>query len=490
MGTQPVDRGWAWLVLIGCFMNTFFVVGGMKSIGIMLVQIEEYFGASAAVAGWMIGLQYFGLSIVCVGNGFLFTPSLIMVNKYFDRYRSTAMGFVMAGGSVGQLVIPILLQYLLDELSFYGCCLIYSGITLNALVAATLLRPPSFYELATKMRQKQNINMNGVGQESGKCYIREENGNIQWQNNVGKTSDFMNENQKADGKDVSSPAKNLEKIHDTSDQRKQNTNNSVPLVTLHRYRENKDELRENGDNRSENGDSFVKCTEKWNCHRICHPFIIMFDKAVTGKCVFWVYNVAVCLANAGYLCQFFMIPSYGKEIGISKQEVAWILAISGLVDLVARIIGGIFDNLRIIRTGIIISVSLSITSITVSTCLFFPGFKGLLAHSVMLGFFGGMYISLYPVALVEFLGLDLFPKAFALIVMSMGFVILPLPNLFGEIFDIFGSYLPTMWICIVAMVIGGILVAFEPMAKKIDDKRHNINGSTTEITEETEKDAV
>jgi len=56
----------------------------------------------------------------------------------------------------------------------------------------------------------------------------------------------------------------------------------------------------------------------------------------------------------------------------------------------------------------------------------------------------------------------------------------------GEIFDIFGSYLPTMWICIVAMVIGGILVAFEPMAKKIDDKRHNINGSTTEITEETE----
>ena len=44
-----------------------------------------------------------------------------------------------------------------------------------------------------------------------------------------------------------------------------------------------------------------------------------------------------------------------------------------------------------------------------------------------------------------------------------------------------------MWLCIVAMVIGGVLVAFEPLVKKIDDRRANDNNTDPESGQNNDK---
>ena len=131
--------------------------------------------------------------------------------------------------------------------------------------------------------------------------------------------------------------------------------------------------------------------------------------------------------------QFLYIPAYGKEVGLSKHQIAWILSITGVVDIISRIIAAVVNNLKLLKTECFVAIPLLLTAITNMICLAFPGFVAVVASSVLLGFLGGLYVALYPVALVDLLGLELFPKAFALTVTIIGLFILPMPSIFGKV---------------------------------------------------------
>lgn len=51
----------------------------------------------------------------------------------------------MAGGSIGQMLVPLIMQSLFDGFGLRGGLLIYSGVVLQALVAALLLQPSRWH---------------------------------------------------------------------------------------------------------------------------------------------------------------------------------------------------------------------------------------------------------------------------------------------------------------------------------------------------------
>ncbi|KAK7055754.1 MFS general substrate transporter [Favolaschia claudopus] len=59
--------------------------------------------------------QGFGVGI---STGIIFGPTLPVVSHWFKRRRSTALGIVAAGGSVGGLLIPIMVQNLIPRIGF------------------------------------------------------------------------------------------------------------------------------------------------------------------------------------------------------------------------------------------------------------------------------------------------------------------------------------------------------------------------------------
>ncbi|KAJ6468124.1 MFS general substrate transporter [Mycena vitilis] len=59
--------------------------------------------------------QGFAIGIAC---GVIFGPTLAIVSHWFKRRRSTAMGIVAAGPSMGGLIIPILVQKLIPQIGF------------------------------------------------------------------------------------------------------------------------------------------------------------------------------------------------------------------------------------------------------------------------------------------------------------------------------------------------------------------------------------
>ena len=112
------------------FVGTMFVFGG-----ILLSSLAPSVSFMYLTYGVMSG---FGCGIAS-GMG------LLIVQEYFVKKRALANGLTMAGGSVGQMAIPLLLQLFLQDYGIRGGLLLYSGLVLNGVIAAVLLQPSRWH---------------------------------------------------------------------------------------------------------------------------------------------------------------------------------------------------------------------------------------------------------------------------------------------------------------------------------------------------------
>lgn len=74
------------------------------------------------------------------------TPaSFIAVNSYFTTNRGRAVGLALAGTGIGQMVMPIIVQLLLDEYGFAWTVRIMGALSLNGVVGALLFQPVEWH---------------------------------------------------------------------------------------------------------------------------------------------------------------------------------------------------------------------------------------------------------------------------------------------------------------------------------------------------------
>ncbi|XP_060084724.1 monocarboxylate transporter 12-like [Ylistrum balloti] len=280
---NSVDHGWAWVVLLGVFFTSMFLVGSSKSFGILHVELstkfqvsnkalsisqslagflQQFLGAVSAAltkryshrtlifwGGLMIGaglvLSSFATSIG-VGYGITFSPAVVIVSQYFSKYRSIASGISLAGGGLGGMVFPYFIRFLLTEYGLQGALLVYGGVMFNICVCALLIRPLNPKKLA---QQEQAI---------------------------GK-------NTKPDGI-------------------KREMFSTIPMLI---WRSMKD--------------------LEWKLFKELDFILLIF---------------AVFFAMFGYNSLFNIVPQFMKEIGFPNEDGAFILLIFGLTDLIGRILFG------------------------------------------------------------------------------------------------------------------------------------------------------
>nr|KAG5691431.1 hypothetical protein BaRGS_016347 [Batillaria attramentaria] len=58
------------------------------------------------------------LSITGFGFSFMYGPGFVLLGKYFKRHLTLATAIANTGVSVGGVVIPIVIRFILDEFSF------------------------------------------------------------------------------------------------------------------------------------------------------------------------------------------------------------------------------------------------------------------------------------------------------------------------------------------------------------------------------------
>ncbi|KAM6164118.1 monocarboxylate transporter 4 [Rhynchocyon petersi] len=188
-GAPAPDGGWGWAVLFGGFVITGFSYAFPKAVSVFFKELMKEFGIGYSDTAWISSIllaMLYGtgpLCSVCVnrfgcrpvmfvgglfaslgmvaasfctsiiqvylttgvitglGLALNFQPSLIMLNRYFNKRRPIANGLAAAGSPVFLCALSPLGQLLQDHYGWRGGFLILGGLLLNCCVCAALMRP-------------------------------------------------------------------------------------------------------------------------------------------------------------------------------------------------------------------------------------------------------------------------------------------------------------------------------------------------------------
>ncbi|XP_062930493.1 monocarboxylate transporter 4-like [Mobula hypostoma] len=183
------DGGWGWAILIGCFVITGFSYAFPKAVSVFFKELIKEFHVGYSDTAWIssivLAMLYgtgplssvlvnrFGCRPVMMAGGFFasagmilgslctsiiqiyltvgvitglglalnFQPSLIMINRYFDKRRPLANGLTAAGSPVFLCGLSPLGQILSKHYGWRGGFLILGGLLLNCCACAALMRP-------------------------------------------------------------------------------------------------------------------------------------------------------------------------------------------------------------------------------------------------------------------------------------------------------------------------------------------------------------
>ncbi|XP_019412066.1 PREDICTED: monocarboxylate transporter 4 [Crocodylus porosus] len=205
-GIKAPDGGWGWAILFGCFVITGFSYAFPKAVSVFFKELIREFGVGYSDTAWISSIllaMLYGtgpLCSVCVnrfgcrpvmlvgglfaslgmvmasfctniiqvyltagvitglGLALNFQPSLIMLNRYFDKRRPLANGLSAAGSPVFLCALSPLGQILQHEYGWRGGFLILGGMLLNCCVCGALMRPlepPKKSEVTKEIAEKK-----------------------------------------------------------------------------------------------------------------------------------------------------------------------------------------------------------------------------------------------------------------------------------------------------------------------------------------------
>lgn len=104
--------------------------------------------------------------MIAAGMAMLISPGEVLVGTYFKQHRSLALSLAKCGASIGNIAVPPLITFLLQEYGLSGTLLLYGGLCLNSVPAAMLFRPTSFFSRRHRRRRRPELAERGCGNDS------------------------------------------------------------------------------------------------------------------------------------------------------------------------------------------------------------------------------------------------------------------------------------------------------------------------------------
>ncbi|XP_052057914.1 monocarboxylate transporter 12-B-like isoform X1 [Mytilus californianus] len=505
----PYDRGWAWMIVVGYFASSFIMVGVAKSYGILMKPLMEEFDVDITIAslGMAVGagiytlaapvfvalgqhftersVVMFGAVFACVfislcyfkigiwyliwmygigagiGNSCLFGNGLVMIGSYFKRIRTVANGVALSGASVGTFVIPPLMEFLLQTYGLPGTYLILGGLYLSVAVCGALYRPLKFYTTERK-----------AGENDEKHKLLKEDLN----DSTRKRTNVVQEKENQVVSNTCEPYTDLEIQIDTEVNREK----SVSFVTstgslVMGSMESLAQVVQADESKKLSNNITIKICGK----SIVIPKIFHFSVLKMPEVVF--YTIFSFLVFFGYFNFIIFMPLDAASRGFESFQKAWLVSCAGIGDLIGRIVVGIVGDLRIIERYKIIGATCIFCGINILIFNFATVFWWCAIHTTLYGFFGGAYVALTSIVLIDMVGLEIMPKAIGVILLIQGLGAAIGQPVEGAIKGRSGSFSLLNYINSSLMIIGGFFMFLYPL---IRDAKKSKNKNDTEQEEE------
>lgn len=490
-GSAPIDRGWAWVVMVAVMLSTFLEMGLYKSFGIFFVEYIERFGSSATMTSVISGIYLAGYSVfalimmtfglgriscrqsvmvggvslalgyllsslatsieivilaqgifTAIGSAFIHGPSIVILSKYFDKRRGLSNALAISFGSLGGLVLPILFHELVEIYNLNGALMITSSIILNCTFAGTLMRPIDQYKTLNK-----ELLLDGTKN----CHDQEKNKKVR---NV-EIKAVTHNSEKTVECGVST-----EKI--TS---KTNINAfSGSCISL-------THIPESSISCDVTHDATADDVDESNCATKCGILSQIFDCTLFKNSMFLILLIGGCLGQVECALAHIFIPPYAKDRGVPDSQIPLIAGCVGIAEFIGRCLVSLLADAQFIERHVLMSVSLIITGIVTQFVHLYDNMWKLVMFASLYGVFSGVLIALYSPVCVDLLGADRMRKAYGISSSCVGIVIGASSPLFGFIRDLTGSYVLSFHVMGSCAMIGGGVLLLLPCAKRYEERK-------------------
>ncbi|XP_070204414.1 monocarboxylate transporter 12-like isoform X2 [Littorina saxatilis] len=471
----PRDGGWGWVVVFGTFFNYVLLSGYIKSSGLFFVELLQKFHAPAtqttllfavraatySIAGFYVMnvcLDRFGArkliliggslmslsailsslanelaSLICLqsillamGHAMLISPGQVLVGQYFDKRRSLALSISELGVSIGNFVIPPLISFLLQQYALSGTLLLYGGICLNSLPAAILHRPTSYFA-KRHLRQLRH----------------------------------RREDEERDVEDLIQKDRNpsVEETAAGTDDKKRGGKSKQ---------------------RCSSGRSLVK--RVIDCPK---AFILLIDLSLFRSPVFCLFMLYVTVSNIVSVPVDYL-PALVGQNDVTESQAAQLLSIIGGLDLLCRVACCGVTYSGMLSASTLTLVSYVILAIVMQFVGFMTSFEHFVALAVVQGLMGSVGQCLFPVLVIEFVGVERMAKCIGFSQLVAGASMAGIYPLLGYIRDITGSYTAVYHVIGAGMLLSAIFLAFERPIRRLETKQQQrYNQSVTVEDQDT-----
>ncbi|PVD34221.1 hypothetical protein C0Q70_05487 [Pomacea canaliculata] len=499
----PYDRGWAWMVVAGCFINALVLAGYLKSSGVYFVRLLQYFQASTSRTAVLFGVRGGVISIVGnlperpvatrgasslflhvfatgVGLSFLSAPGDVLTGSYFRQRRALALALVKCGVSVGSMVVPQLLTWMLREYGLHGTLLL-TGENEEALLAAEV-------NLDNKEKQKERKELFrslSSGSDSNAANgVRSQNVSISLPTQKGFLSTAVEE------QSILSPARStssrlLDKLETLKWWPAQLSVSTLDLGSTTMIDTARASRSPNTPSVSHPSHTCRTCGHSkvglqaskdriWTCClRVLKTPFVLLDFSLFRRPSF---RLLLLYASLNSFPAIFLdyLPAVATSNGIGEAQVAMLITIVGGLDFVCRLGGGIAAHTGKVRVSRMIALSFVMLGITCQFVRFMASFTHFVTLAVIYGLLGGLSYALNAVLIIEYVGLEKMSQGYSFFQFVSGACSAAWYPLLGYIRDSMGSYTPVYHVLGCTFLLSAAILTCEGMVQRYE-KRANVS---------------
>lgn len=486
------DGGWGWGIVVGGVIVHIFVGGLMKASGVMYMKLKDRFNQSAVATAWVFSLfttfllimgpvvsalchRFSGRSVVFWGSilcfigillsafapsleflyfsysvvgGFgrclTYTPSLILVNNYFNKRRGLAVGITTAGVGFGMFSFPPLIEGIFGNYGYQGAMLILSAISLETFVCAALFRPLELHKKISKTEGINNlVKMARRGSVDAKMIVQQ----FATPKPQNKQVDKMKGDTWHGSSEFSSTLEFTYVVQEPPTRRR-----SVFFDKM----------------------SQVKQVFKPAPKEERKPFL---ELSLLKDFPFLTLCLSVLFFTSSMMSVFVFFPPLARSKGVSQMQSAYLVSIIGVSDSIARFTSAFVLDMKKIKPYRLLVYNCVMFGVGI-VCMIMPsitGFPGFAAIAACYGIFTGTYTAQKSVVIVDVLGLEKMTSSLGLILGFQGIGSLIGPTLSGLFRDIFGSYNEAFYFGGIGIFFGATVLICGNTWKLIRDRRRQRN---------------
>lgn len=423
-----------------------------------------------------------GLSLAGIGTSLIVGPSNVMMGRYFNRRRARAITVASSVGCLGQIVVPLVMVHLIETYSVQGALLIFGGIIFHSVLTGLIMKP---IDLSSTTLDK-NESETGDGD---RCLTEK----ISWAGSIeiirkdeisdgtlisSRAIDDMETNRRTAGKELTSvnvvnegnkgllydirasgendvkqvvnkddmkplTIKSVEEVSDETDEEMEwkpvSKANNVHLKTTNHELEplsEKDGSAQDGQRHSQTVVS-SSCPDESATRRTCFQAAIRFVREMYPlelllNAEYSLVLAATMLSLAMLVCQQNYLFVMCKSLGFSGDQSAMFLSVFGGADMIGRLSAGQLSDRKVLQPQHVMAIACFISGTAFSFVPLASSVYAILPLVIIIGGFINVSLILVMPAMVEIIGLETFPKAFAMLLAFHGIIASISPPLFGE----------------------------------------------------------